>query len=325
MSLPTLLDIVKANGSDAITGLIDETTKVHPELTQIPARTIKGINYKTLVRTALGSTSAGFRNANAGVAPIKNTYENKLVEAFYLEATWNADKAVADAYEDGAPAWLALEAGGIMEGQMQGLAGQFFYGTGTGGNASGFPGLINAYDATNMVVDAGGTTATTGSSVWLVRVGPKDVQWVWGNAGKLEMTPGTAAAAIANPVKIVDPNDSTKQFLGYQQTLTGRVGLQVGSTRSICRIKKLTADNGKGLTDSLLFDALGKFPAGLGPNLCFMTQRSLMQLQKSRTSTTSSTVKVGLSEYPKAIVGIDGQEIPILVTDAILNTEALTL
>lgn len=324
MAMPTLLDIAKANGSDRLVGLIDETTKVHPELTAVGARSIRGINFKTLVRTALGSTTAGFRSANAGVAPIANVYENRLVEAFLLEARWQADKGVADSYEDGPAAYIAMEAGGVMEGQMQGLASQFFYGTAS--NASGFPGLMSCYDSTNMVVDAGGTTDNTASSVWLVRTGPQDVMWVWGNNGQISVTPDTPQKAIENPVLVTDSADSTKQFLGYVQTLTGRVGLMVSSTRSICRIKKLTADNGKGLTDTLIYDALGKFPAGRGPNLCFMTQRSLMQLQKQRTTTQSSAIKsaVGsIAPYPRTIIGVDGQEIPILVTDALLNTETL--
>ena len=325
MGQTTLLDIVKANGSDRLAGLIDETTKVHPELTAVGARTIKGVNYKLLVRTALGQTLAGFRNANGGVTPATNVYENRTIEAFLLEARWQCDKGVADVYEDGAPAYIAMEAGGIMEGQMQGLAAQFFYGVGAGGNAAGFLGLLQGYDAASMVVDAGGSSAATGSSVWFVRVSPQDVQWVWGNTGKIDVIPATPEAAIAAPILVTDAADSTKQFLGYVQSLTGRVGLQVGSTRALCRIKKLTADSGKGLTDAMIFDALGKFPAGRGPTVCFMTQRSLMQLQKSRTPTTNTAIKGTMAEYPRTIIGVDGQEIPILVTDALLNTEALTL
>jgi hypothetical protein len=327
--MPNLLDILKMNGADKVAGLIDETTKVHPEMTQVPSRTIKGINYKTVVRTAVNAV-AGFRDANDGVDATKGTYENRLIEAFLLEARWAADKALADSYEDGARAYVAIEAEGQMEGQMQGLSKQFYYGTNaTFGNAKGFPGLLQGYDATNMVVDAGGTTDNVASSVWFVRLGVKDVIWVWGNNGTIEVTP-SLDNALANPVLVTGNN--SKQHLAYVQSLFARPGLQVGSTRSICRIKKVTTDNGKGLTDALIFDALGKFPAGRGPNVCFMTQRSLMQLQKSRTSTTSSAVKTAansdaarMTEYPRTIVGIDGQDIPILVTDAISNIETLAL
>src|SRR4051794_6855457 len=128
MPLATLLDIVKANGVDAMVGVIDEVTKAHPELTDVGSRTIKGLNFRTLVRVALGDVAGGFRDANTGVASIKNTYENRLVETFILEARVESDQAVADRYEDGAEAYLALEGEGVLEGQMQGLATQFYYG-----------------------------------------------------------------------------------------------------------------------------------------------------------------------------------------------------
>jgi len=323
MALPTLLDIVKASGVDPLVGLIDETVKAHPALTLVPARTIKGIQFRTLVRTALGSTAAGFRAANAGVAPIKNTYENRLVEAFALEARWQADKAVADCYEDGAAAWLALEAGGVMEGQMQGLEAQFFYGTGTNGNAAGFPGLMQAYDSTNMVVDAGGTTDDVATSAWLCCLGPQDLQWVYGNAGKFELTP-PAGAVLGNPVLITDPNDSTKQFLGYSQTLTARVGLMCASLNSVVRIKKLTTDNGKGLTDALIAEALAKFPAGKTPNVIICNRRSRRQLQVSRSVTIMSTGgRTGGGAMNVADVPTESFGIPLAVTDAIVNTEKL--
>jgi hypothetical protein len=313
MSMPNLLDIVKANGADAQVGLIEEAIATHPELTLGAARTIRGYMYKTLVRTSVPLTTGSFRAANEGTTPLKSTYENRTVECFIMEPRFQADKAVADAYEDGAPAYIAMEASGIMEGEMQGLAKQFYYGTGN--NSKGFPGLIAAYDSTNMVIDAGGTTATTGSSCWLVKFGPKDVQWVWGLGGQLSFSPVRIES-------IVDSNDSTKRFDGYVQTMLARPGVQVGSLNSVVRIKKLTADSGKGLTDARIASALALFPSGIQPDVILCTRRSLTQLQASRTATNPTGAP---APFPREIVGMAGQNIPIMVTDAILNTEALTL
>lgn len=317
MSLPTLLDIVKANNSDGVAGLIDETSKAHPEIMMGAARTIKGISYKTLIRVSLGKTDGSFRDANAGSTPIKNIYENRRVETFIMEPRFECDKAVADSYEDGAPAYIALEAEGIMEGELQGLCKQFYYGrgstaggTGAGNNTKGFPGLIDAYDATNMVVDAAGTTASTGSSVWAVRFGPKAVQWIMGNDGKLNPSPVRVES-------ILDPGDSTKKLDGYVQTMLARPGLQVGSIRAIGRIKKLTADSGKGLTDALISQLLAKFEAGVVPDVLFMNRRSLQQLQSSRTATNPTGTP---APFPTEAFGI-----PIKVTDSIVSTEELTL
>jgi hypothetical protein len=315
----TLLDIAKANGSDATVGLIDETVKAHPELTFGAAKTIKGTSYKTLVRTSTFSGST-FRSANEGATVGKATYENRLVETFIINPRWEADKAVADGSEEGANAYIAMEAEPMMEKSLVDLCAQFYYGTNStyGGNAKGFPGLLDAYDSTNNVVDAGGTTASTGSSVWLIKFGPKAVQWVWGNGGELTMPDPRIET-------IYDTNGLPLD--GYVQSLLARPGLQVGSIRSAVRIKKLTADAGKGLTDSLLADALAKFEVGVRPDVIVGTRRSLNQLRKSRTvvlnATNGGRADGGSATVPQGDLFYDN--IPIVPTDAIKDIESLTL
>lgn len=315
MSVPTLLDIARANGSDAVVGLIDETTKVHPELRMGAARTISGINYKTLVRIALGNTGGSFRNANEGNVPHVHSYENRLVETYILSPRWQCDKAVADSHEDGALKYIYQEAEGTLEGEMQALSKQFYYGAGTNGNSKGFPGLLQMHDATNMVVDATGTSESTCSSVWLVRFGPQHVQWVWGNNGQLQ--PGDIR------VESVAMGTTPESYMdAYVQTFLARPGLQVGSLLSVVRIKKLTADSGKGLTDDLIATALAKFPEGTGPDAIFLGKRSLGQLQASRTATNPTGAP---APFPTNIMGIQGNQIPLYVTSGILATETLAL
>jgi hypothetical protein len=320
-----LTEIIKINGNTSGVGLIDETTSAHPEFSAIPSRTIAGINYKTLVRTSLPNTTAGFRASNEGVTATSSTFEQRLVECFGLQADWFMDVLNAMSVEDGAAAAMTLEAAGQLEGQMQALARQVYYGTGTGGNAAGFPGFLQAYDDA-LSVDAGGTTANTGSSCWLARVGPMDAQWVWGNGGNLQVTP-TLADALANPVNQIDPANSAKSFLAYRQSLIARVGLAVHSRQSLVRIKKLTADAGKGLTDKLIAEAMSKFPAGKGPNAIFCNRRSAFQLQSSRPTTimVGPTARAGGSVENIAPTPDTAFNLPIYVTDAISSTEALTL
>lgn len=316
----TLLDIAKANGSDAVAGLIDETAKYHPELTVGAARTIKGLSFKTWVRTSL--PSAAFRNANSGIAASASTYENRTVDTYVFNPRWECDKAVADRYEDGAAAYIAQEGGAIMEASMQTIAKQFYYGRGVTNNGNGdvlgHPGLIDAYDTANMVVDAGGTTANTGSSVWLVKFGPQHVTWVWGNEGQLALSDVTLH-------RVTDSNSNP--YTAYVQEILAYPGLQVGSVRSTCRIKKLTADSGKGLTDALLSQALSKFQVGIVPDAIFMSRRSRQQLQASRTVTLfgqgGSRPSGGNGTIAPIPTEYDG--IPIYVTDAIQDTESLSL
>ncbi len=305
MAFTTLLDIAKANGSDAAAGLIEEVVSYAPEVAVGAARTVKGMGYKTLVRTAL--PTAGFRNANEGVAASKSTWENRTVECFTLNPRWECDKAVADRYEDGAAAFISLEANGIMKAAMLTMGSQFYYGTGTGGDAKGHPGLLAAYDS-NMVVDAGGTTASTGSSVWGVKFGPQDVTWVYGLNGQL-------AVSDVSEQRVLDSNSNP--FTAYVQEMLAYPGLQVGNKNCVGRIKKLTADSGKGLTDALLSQLLAKYPVGSKPDAWFMSRRSQAQLQASRTATTPTGAP---APFPTEAFGI-----PVIVTDSILDTESLSL
>lgn len=312
MASPTLLDIAKRNGSDAVVGLIDETITVHPELLFVPARTIKGLNYHTLVRTGL--PTAGFRDANDGVDASKSTYENRLVETYILNPRWECDKAVADRSEDGPEAFIFDEAVGIMEASMQQVCKNFYYGRNAsfGGDAKGHPGLIDSYDATNMVVDALGTTDKKASSCWLIRYGRQHVSWVWGENGELYMDdPRIETILGAN----------NKKLTGYVQELLAYPGLQVGSLKSVVRIKKLTEDSGKGLTDALIYQALSKFPAGTQPDIILCSRRSLEQLRASRTATNQTGTPAPI---PESIAGAGGA-IPIYPTDAIVDTETLAL
>lgn len=307
MTFPTLLDIAKHNGSDAVAGLIEESIQAHPELMLGYSRTIMGTQYKTLVRT--GIPTVGFRNANEGSPGLKSTYENRLVETFISTPRIECDKAVADAHEDGWQAFMAIEGSGVLEGTMRTFAKQFYYGRDNGGDAKGHPGLIDAYDATNMVVDAGGSTDATATSVWLVKFGPKDVGWVWGQSGEFGDLEDVRVESITDG----DGN----RFSAYVSEGCFYPGVQVGSINSVVRIKKITADTGKTLTDDLIYEALGKFPTGVTPDLMLMTRRSLHQLRNSRTATNQTGAPAPI---PTEVEGV-----PIHQTDAILNTELLAL
>lgn len=321
--MPTLLDIAKRNGSDAVVGIVEDATKavpevsgIHPEtMSAIPgvgdARTIRGINYKTLVRTAV--PSVGFRDGNEGGSNVSSSWDNKLVETYIMNPRWYADRAIADRAEDGPEMVMADEAFGVMEGAIQQLGRSFFYGRANSaspylGHAKGFNGLVEVYDSTNMVVDAGGTTADTGSSVWAVKFGPRAVRWVYGNNGDMEPT----------DVEIRDIDDSDgNPFSAYFQEMFMYPGLQVASTRVVARIKKLTEDSGKGLTDARMNAMLEKFPVGIRPDVIFMSKRSRRQLRDSRTATTESG--------REAAQPMDFDGIPIVPTESLIDTEALTL
>ena len=182
---------------------------------------------------------------------------------------------------------------------------------GTGNDAAGFNGLANeaslaAFDD-SMVVDAGGTTASTGSSVWMLRTGESATSLVYGAGGRIEV--GESYMSLRD-------GSATGQYDAERTPILFWAGVQVATSLDAARIINLTEDSGKGLTDDLLGDALSLFPAGRQPNVIAMNRRSLKQLQQSRVATNPTGAP---APRPTSYEGM-----PIVVTDQIDSTEAIS-
>jgi hypothetical protein len=304
----TLLDIAKVSGQDTTVGLIEENLNIAPEVKMFPMRTISGTSFSTVQRVTLASPA--FRLPNEGTEPKKSVYANKLVQTYYFDGQLEMDVAIAAADDQGEAHALALEADGIMQGALLKLGSQIWYGTGSGGDTKGFPGAVSVVDSA-YVVDAAGTTATTGSSVYGVKLGSNQVTLVGGNNSVFSVGEWTKQYITR----------SSKELQAWKNSIQGYVGCQWVNKNSVCRIKKLTADSGKGLTDALAADLIALLPANVVPDYWFMTRRSRRQLQASRATATNNDS--GAVQYPPTPTEMAG--IPIVVTDSLLNTESLTL
>lgn len=313
----TALDLAKKKNSDAVVGLIEENLNAAPEVARFPARVISGTSYKTLIRTTLPTTQ--FRDFNEGVEPTKSVYANKTVECYPFESQMQVDAILTS--EDELAEMKAMESLGHMQSGLQLIGKQMWYGTGTGGDSKGFPGAVQIVDST-LVEDAGGTTASTGSSCYGVKFGPQFASLVFGQNSVLQFS---FDERMWNKTIITR---SSKEMTAYVNSLVGLIGVQWVNKYCVGRVKKLTADTGKGMTDTLLANLLAKFPVGMRPDAWFMSRRSAGQLQKARTVTINSgpgaskvagTVEA-VAPWPEEAFGI-----PIIVTDSILDTEALTL
>jgi len=316
MSRLTLLDVAKMNGSDIVTGLVEESLAAAPEVGRFPIRTITGTSYKTLTRTGLPSVD--FIAASAGIAAGKSTFENKLFECGLLGGRIEVWQSILDSAENGTPEEIkAIEASGVMEAAMRKVGTQIFYGTTALGSSAGFSGLVSMTDSA-MILDATGSTSDTGSSAYAVKFGPKDVQLVMGrNAeirlGEFRVESLTDANSLKGPGQVAD--------------LASWIGLQSASKYSVGRIKNLTAQTGKGLTDTLLAQLMLLFPAGVRPDAIFVNRRSLGQLQAARASLVAlngngrtGSLGGGAAYVPTPT---DFEGIPIVVTDSIVSTEPI--
>ena len=312
MPQANLLDIAKLNGSDTIVGLIEETLTYAPEVQIMPARTIRGTSYKIASRVSY--PGVGFRAANEGSTPTKSEFENQLIECYILSGAVQADLAVARAYEDGEQAWKDIESVGVMRQAMIELGSQVIYGTTA--DAKGFPGLQAIHTAFNsgLVVDAGGTTGGTASSVYGINTDTQGVQLVFGAGTTFELGEWR-----------IENVGTSSVYPAHVANLTAWVGMQVGSKYSVGRLKDATADSGAGVTDAKLAELLSKYPVGYRPNYWLMNRRSAFQLQSSRSSSVIySGVKSSSGAEVFAPLPSESNGIPIVITDSIANDEALT-
>ncbi|GAB5444362.1 MAG: hypothetical protein Fues2KO_47110 [Fuerstiella sp.] len=318
MAAITLLDLAKRKVADDEVGLIDETMRATPEVSGMnlltgqqvdkmgDAKTIRSTIYKTRVRTGL--PTVGFRDINTGTATTKQTTENRAVSCHLLNPRWEADLGI-DGFDSDLMEELAENAEAHLEAAFQQLGKSHYYGTNTsfGGHAKSFPGLIDAVDS-SMVVDAGGTTDETATSVWGLCYGRQAVRWVLGNDGQFD---------IKDPREKDATDDDGNEYTVLLQELYAHVGLQVSSTHCVGRIKKLTEDSGKGLTTTLLRSLYRKFAdVGKRPDVFVMTQRSYDQYEAHLES---------LSVSPSEATRFGFRGVPFVITNSISDVETLAL
>lgn len=301
----TLLDIAKLNAGNPAVPLIEEALPNAPEFGILPARPITGISFDTTVKTA--NPIVSFRNSGEGSETIKSAYANKTFSCFYLDGPLQIDVATASRDARGSDHVKGLEAQGVVTGGMVTIGSQIWYGTAA--DAKGFPGAASVVDS-SLVVDATGTTSNTGSSVYLVVALP----------GFMELLVGNESAPVLGDWRIQRIADATgKYFDAHINSFQGHVGAAFYNKYALVRIKNLTAESGKGLTDSLISQALELLPSGVTPTHIFMSRRSRFQLMRSRTPVNT----LQPNSVPTAPIPVESYGIPIVETGSIINTEAI--
>jgi hypothetical protein len=315
MAKLTLLDVAKLEGNDTVVGLIEESLPAVPELAVFPLRQINGTNYTTVRRT--GRPSVSFRSANQGVTPTKSTFAQDLVQCFILSSRVEVDKAIIDAQKSEAASLEMLEAEGVMRQAMIEIAQQIWYGVST--DAKGFPGIktFTPFGGA-MTVNSGGSTATSQSSVYGVKLGIKDIHLITGNGQTFSLTPFRDES--------IEDADGAK-LPGRVADLSAWVGMQIGNVNCVSRLANVGKNDETGdlLTDQKLQDLLDLHPVGYKPDAWFMARRSNGQLQRARTVVINSGPgeKAAGSLENIATRPTSAHGIPIFESDAIGITDAV--
>lgn len=275
-----------------------------------------GTTHKYVKET--GAPVVGFRAPNAGRDMDSSDDTAVSVDLKVLDWSFLVDVAVAEAWRKGREHYLGREAKRHLAAALMAFEKQIFNGTigasdsaGASGSAAGFAGFrdaatVNAL-ADTMVVTAGAGTADVNTSVWGVRIAEDGICGVYKGDGAFEMKETTTIQSIVNP------GTDNKTFPAYYTPGFAWLGLQVGGAFDIGRIANVTTTTG--LTDDMVAQLIEKFPVGRKPTHLVMSRKAQRMLQDSRTATTTTGAP---APFPQESFGV-----PIIVTDAIGNTEEL--
>ena len=307
-----LLDLAKLkNGSDGVLNIVEAVGMAAPEVLALPAKIINGTQYDVTLVTKFPET--GFRKANQGANVGKAAFETRKAQCFILDTRIEVDMAVAAAHEEGPEALMALYTTLTGKSSILSIGRQTIYGTAQDG--SGFAGL-REMATDDLTVDATGTTADKGTSVYFVHAGEMGVQYVFGRGTTFEL----------KPFRDGEGEDADgKKFPAHVSYLNCRPGLSCASPFAVGRIKNLTAQAGKGMTDALASQLLEKFPMDTQPTHILMNRTARGQLQRSRTV----VLQGGGAGKPKggdgniAPIPTEIEGIPIICTDSITSEEAI--
>ena len=298
----TSADVLNFNRVDLdvlVTDVLDST----PFLQKVAARTAASDNFK--YTKLLTNPSVGYRSVNDGVENTDATYSQISIDLKYLDASFAVDIAAAKVDERGQDHIMGIEARNHLRAAMRLIEDNIFNTT-----ANGFDGFADQSNLNGLsdaqVISAGGTTGSTGSSVYAVKFGASDCELLWGEGGQISVSPRMIVERAGS---------ATGRFWAYAHEISAYCGIKIGSIHSVHRLANITEDAGKGLTDDLLAELYSTCPIEHKPDVFVMNRRSEKQLRASRTATN---VTGAPAPYVESAFGV-----PVIVTDAIVSTEGL--
>lgn len=321
--MPTALQIAQGRQIPLSQGLIMALVAETPLLAALDARQVTSTKFMSLRLLALAAAN-GFVNYNEGFSTTEASMEVTEFDCSLVGGQVKAERISAQKWdrEHGASGytWFDLQMMTKMKAQGIALEQQIIKGTAT--DAKGFPGLkeLLPYVAANLitttetaakynyarsVINAGGSTANTGSSVYAIIEGDLGVQLILGSDGQTGGELFTLSEMITSN-EAPNSAEPTKKTLHDLQQFHGHIGLSMGGfnqtpnsvvpTQFVARrIANLTAQVGYTLTDALMSKLARSFSSTARPTKFIMATRSGEQLAASRQATA---VNVNLGAGP---------------------------
>lgn len=300
----TLIELKKSATDPHKSAVVETLYTEEPLLQYVPFDTIAGLSYSYNTESAL--PSIGFRKLNGSYSETTGVVQKNVEVLKPFGGDSDIDTALVEAYGREKRASydrMFVKAMGIEFVQF------FLYGNSPGGragaaftDADAFDGLMaRIVDPGTQVIDAGGSTGTDGSSVFAIRFGDSYCKGLQ-----------TASGISVRDLGELDTKPA------YRTRVEQIAGVAVEHGRSIGWIKDLRA-TGSTLTYTLM-DQLVDSIVGT-PSVIVMSKRSRRQL-KASCLTAGIIMQTTLDAMGRPVSAWD--QIPIIVSDAIIDTETVS-
>jgi len=323
----TLTDIVKATdpkGKPAkIVEILTQANEMLGMIPWIPCN--DGQSHQTTIRTGLPTGT--WRRYNEGVAPTKGTTAQVRVQTGSLESVSVVDKRLAEkGGKQNVGATRAREAVAHIEGLSQQMATALIY-EDERTNVARLTGLAPHYSSVltataasaENVIDGGGT-GSDNTSIWLVGFGENAIHGVFEEGG---------TAGLHNEddgeVDVIDATGiAGASFRAYRERFRWQAGLCVADwTKAgrICNIdtSNLDAESSDADLVKLMIRLSERVQRGGGRYAWLMNRKARTWLRIQKLEKAASQITYDMVEGKKVMFF---DEVPVLLCDAILNSEA---
>lgn len=320
--MPTALQIAQGRQIPLSQGLMMALIAESPLLAALDARSARSTKFMSLAVIAL-PTAGPFVHYNEGFTSSDGSLELREFDCALVGGQVKAERITAEKWDREHTAtgytWFDLQM--MLKLKAQGIELEKQIIQGTAYDSKGFPGLkeLLPYVAGNLitttetsakyghkrsVINAGGSTANTGSSVYAIIEGEMGVQLVIGNDAGVSELFEMSEPVVSNEAP--DSNAPTKKSLHDIQQFHGHLGLSMGGFNqspngvvptqfAARRIANLTGQTGYGLTDALMSKLARSFGSAGRPTRFIAGSRSGEQLAASRQATA---INVNLGAGP---------------------------
>lgn len=356
--MPTAAQIALVAGNAFAVDIIDAVARELKVFSSFYSLPLKGRKFSTLAWKT-DAAAGGFLRRSQGYtvtngALVKGEVNAARVGFMVKEPVSTTLEFDREAAANGlnSPGWLQLQARSRSFSEFVNIEKQIFLGTAN--DSLGFPGLKEicsytsanlltttadaaTYDFARSVINAGGSTSNTASSVYGVNQGPSAVHLRVGGDN------GIAGFLNLSPVKQefdTDADDSTRQQEYYKAACEGYIGMSVmGSDEAyadrtyaqfdVRRIANLTAQVGYTLTQTLMDLLWDSFPDGHKPTHFYMSRRSRRQLRDDIDAALVVNVNMSAGDAAlrttrtKSKLPEEWNGVPIIETVRITDTQAI--